>query len=849
MKVSKHINKLAWINIKKKSQRTLLSIISVGLSVTIIFTSLTLFKNVYSLSKNVEYEEIGNIHYAVASDDLVEPNTRHSITYDYDSHMYALVNDVVINFREIIFHELNAENPEAFGLIEGHYPSNTNEIVLDETLGYNIGDNVSFDVGEIGYKSDETNVYRYNQSQMNQVDNTETKSYTVVGLYRNNETMEKLTNGISIAYTLIDEKDSFVTYVKDSRIEMSDQYEKLLERFNVNENQVFYNNDVVSLDVVKNYLQDTTILLAMFVIIAVIALLVSLITIQNIILMSDKERRKELGLLKSIGATPNEVRRLLITELLLLGVIGSVVGLVLGSIISYIVLSMFISSLYVTLTISMVLNPILLIVAFVIGVGLMLSSGMKMYSKYISSYPIFDLKDTTYQYETPEKQTTTKNRTFAWKMFIIYNGRMKAQTKNIFRSFSLFMFTMILFFAVLLSNMIYKNAYKSSDYDFELTNFEPLNASTLGNPYADIDYDVTSKIYGYYNEGTINADSIYVMRRLQSATLYSPTSALPAENVKLFQTRTSSEVTTTSIDGKSYSTIQGTAGILDATQIEALKSQEVIGDLDNLSEQGAIVVLYGNANKELYGNLKLGDPFYLGSTEVIVDVIVYMNEDSIKDKMMYFDYEGYPRVVAVSSENQILTELIFKNHAVLERTYITLANKSSVSMVADLLDEILMEEEVVNRYVYSSDLLVVESNKFTSFMIESLLYPLFLMLFIISVININNVMVSNVHLKRSDVSIMKSVGMTNFQLQLLFSFEYIEGYLNAAFLSIAIFVPICILEAFLKLASAFSLSDNIFATIIISLFTVGIFVIVPLAYISLKRISSILPIENMKDVA
>ena len=54
MKVSKYIPKLAFDNVRKKKNRTLLSFISIMLSTAIIFVSLTLFTTVFTLSKTLD---------------------------------------------------------------------------------------------------------------------------------------------------------------------------------------------------------------------------------------------------------------------------------------------------------------------------------------------------------------------------------------------------------------------------------------------------------------------------------------------------------------------------------------------------------------------------------------------------------------------------------------------------------------------------------------------------------------------------------------------------------------------------------------------------------------------------
>ena len=95
---------------------------------------------------------------------------------------------------------------------------------------------------------------------------------------------------------------------------------------------------------------------------------------------------------------------------------------------------------------------------------------------------------------------------------------------------------------------------------------------------------------------------------------------------------------------------------------------------------------------------------------------------------------------------------------------------------------------------------------------------------------------------------MKSVGMTNAQLSLLFTFEYIEGYINAALISMAVFVPLAFFEGLLGIPSVYEFGSNIIGTLLLGLFFLGVALILPLIAMSLKRIKRILPIENLKNV-
>ena len=72
-------------------------------------------------------------------------------------------------------------------------------------------------------------------------------------------------------------------------------------------------------------------------IIGIATILAGVIGIGNILLISVKERTKEIGIRRALGATPNDIRKQIVLESVFLTLIAGVIGIILGSFILYII--------------------------------------------------------------------------------------------------------------------------------------------------------------------------------------------------------------------------------------------------------------------------------------------------------------------------------------------------------------------------------------------------------------------------------------------------------------------------------------------------------------------------------
>ena len=100
--------------------------------------------------------------------------------------------------------------------------------------------------------------------------------------------------------------------------------ERAINGFNLGE---IFNN-------IKNFAKGMSFL---SLIIGIATILAGVIGIGNILLISVKERTKEIGIRRAIGASPNHIRKQIILESVFLTIIAGVIGIILGAFILYLI--------------------------------------------------------------------------------------------------------------------------------------------------------------------------------------------------------------------------------------------------------------------------------------------------------------------------------------------------------------------------------------------------------------------------------------------------------------------------------------------------------------------------------
>jgi len=103
-----------------------------------------------------------------------------------------------------------------------------------------------------------------------------------------------------------------------------------LEEMGINPDMMWYDAMIVT-----GQMETTENLQTMLLAIGVVSLVISAIGIMNTMVMSIYERTKEIGVMKVIGATVKDVRRLFLLEASMIGAMGGVLGLAVSALISF----------------------------------------------------------------------------------------------------------------------------------------------------------------------------------------------------------------------------------------------------------------------------------------------------------------------------------------------------------------------------------------------------------------------------------------------------------------------------------------------------------------------------------
>ena len=343
-------NKVTLQSLKKNKTRTIVTIIGIILSAAMICAVTTFASSIYNYAyENAVYVD-GDWHGSAEDVDLktyeLIKNESKIEDYVYAQQLgYAKVDGCTNENKPYLF-VLGASDGfkemMPVHITSGKYPTSATEILIPEHLYVNggveleIGDTIELALGKRmldGYSMGQNNpFYVYDENNETVPSGEElvvedTRSYTIVGFYER-PSFENYTAPGYTAITIAD-KDAGEQYSYNVWFKMN----KIKEVYSfIEDNQLpgRTNSSVLRYSGVSRYEGFNSMIISLAVIVIALIMVGSIALIYNAFSISVAERTKQFGLLSSVGATKKQLRRMVITEALMVSVVGIPLGILAG---------------------------------------------------------------------------------------------------------------------------------------------------------------------------------------------------------------------------------------------------------------------------------------------------------------------------------------------------------------------------------------------------------------------------------------------------------------------------------------------------------------------------------------
>lgn len=336
-------------------KRTISTIIGIVLSCSLICAVATLVTSFQATLIQNAINETGYYHLKidkVSEDDLKTLHNNREIRDIYTTSKigYAKLENGQNEdkpYLKLCSMEQQAFENLKFKLVEGKFPTNEKEIIMSEHIidngkvNYQIGDKIKIDVGTRktldNYELDDFNPYMKEEEQ---IVNTTSYEFTIVGMIeRPDYSFEDYSNP---SYTMI---TTGLQGTKDAYIELKNPKEYKQELANIlgannytdieKAKSLKYEQYSINKELLRweafAFSDDTVLMLyGVCGVVIFIIIFTSVFCIRNSFAIATTEKLKMYGMLSSIGATKKQIKKNVIFEALILGLIGIPIGILCG---------------------------------------------------------------------------------------------------------------------------------------------------------------------------------------------------------------------------------------------------------------------------------------------------------------------------------------------------------------------------------------------------------------------------------------------------------------------------------------------------------------------------------------
>lgn len=690
--------------------------------------------------------------------------------------------NVPYRYIEIEGYEKKTIEMLPFKLREGRFPENSNEIAIEYwMINYfdkevKLGDKVRLTIGNRIIGNDE-------KTQDGKTIRNETfeevgeKEYIVVGFIKPQYTWKG--NLVTKGFTGLDnkiEEGKYNAYIKIPNVK--DAYEKVIsiaKDMGKTEEGFEYNFRVLRLyaESMSQTLDKSMVVLLIFVVGLIIVSTIAVI--YNAFNISVLERISQFGLLRSVGATPSQIRGVVLKEALILSIIGIPIGLFSGvfamRVVLYII-SLLKSDISLLKDMEIDISGIVFLISSVTGLITVFLSAIGPARRAGKVSALEAVRNTgNFKKESLKK---TKNFIFIRKILGVEG---EIAYKNLRRNRKRFIITV---FSMVISISLFITFSSFSDFMFKMGVVEN---GDMGDflIYGDMD-GKEDEIY-IKLKNLKDIERVYKVKRTYGEVLIeeSRISKKMLEMVPNLLDKKKDDLIR--IDDVQINTI----GDENFERLKDLLKEGTI-DIKALNEENGVLVINNtyaynretNRNSLIEGyKLKTGDKIqYSSYYEDRQEEIIYkeLTVAGVLDKgILGMEYNSNGSINIIASES-VLNKLLaieeeIPNTKMLKsdlRMIIEMKNDGNIENIRSYLDEL---EEITPGFIYIDYVELAKENKIASIIVSIFLYGFVAIITLISSINIINTISTNIILRTKEIAMIKAVGMTQKGIKRMIAFE------------------------------------------------------------------------------
>ena len=856
------LNKLTIKNLKLNKKRTIVTIIGIILSVALICAVASMVSSFRESLIRFEINRDGNFHYEFSNVDSktlkeIKNNRNFEKIYISKNVGYLKLDNSKNEDKPyaylIAMNKITMSNV-SLNLIEGRFPSNDKEIVIPRHLktngrvDYKVGDTITLYLGDRvsdGYTLNQNNPYHKDEETF---DIKDTKTFKIVGIIERPSTI--IENYSAPGYTFItylndnNYSGEYNVYLRYTKEALKNRYEITAKLLNVD--PIKYKKYMTDLDSLKNSeideieekivktphimngylisletmsLKNSTmkVLYILSTIVIIIIIVSSVFCIKNSFDISIAEKTKQYGMFRSIGATSKQIKKNVLYEAFILGIIGIPLGILCGLLASWILIKVCNYYLYGTLNgITLVFNTSLIsiLISILLGSITIYFSALKSARRASKLSPMVAIRNSE-----DIKIKSKKLRTPKYIKSLFGVGGVISY-KNLKRNKKKYRTTVI---SIVISVSVFIGLYYFMNMAFSILDLEVGSSDAniqliIGDNSKDKENNL-NKIEQIFNLDNIERISFQkrLLGEIIDKTLYTKEfNKLIGTNgtkISIFAIGDSEYRTYVKSLGLNYSDVKNTGILINnsfAYDEDSKKDIEI--SVLNIKKNDKIDIKINNITHQIkISEVTKERPFGFSNTYSSGFIIV--SDEYLKELDSNFNY-GW---ILIRSNNADLLQ-------------------SNIEKILGDIDYNLDNTDKNYRIV-----------KGVYTLVAIFLYGFITVITLIGITNIFNTITTNINLRRGEFAILKSVGMTSHEFNRLINLETIFYSLKSLLIGIPLGVGISYLIyiAFSEGSREFQYEFP-FGGVFISILAVFILVFIIMNY-SIKKVNKQNIIEDIRN--